>query len=72
MEEKTTEQRIEELGLEEFFSDFLHLERRIDDLEAVLAEALPKMAAAETKEEQMEALKSLDELPTVRAHRRRL
>jgi hypothetical protein len=69
MEEKTTEQRMEELGLEGFFSDFLYLERRVDDLEAVLAKALTEMAAAENREERMEALKVVDELPTMRAHR---
>ncbi len=69
MEKKTTERRMEELGLEEFWSDFLHLERRVDDLEAVLAKALSALAAAESKEERMEALKVLDQLDTMKVHR---
>ncbi len=68
-EKKTTERRMEELGLEEFWSDYLALERRADDLEATLARALSDLAAAETKEERLEALKVLDELPTMRVHR---
>ncbi len=69
MEKKTTEQRMEELGLEEFWSDFLHLERRVDDLEATLAKALSALAAAEGKEARLEALKVLDDLGTMRVHR---
>ncbi len=72
MEQSSTERRVGELGLGEFWSDFLHIERRIDDLEEVLAKGLTALAAAETKEERIEALEVLDELPTMRVHRERI
>jgi hypothetical protein len=69
--EKNTEQRMEELGLGEFWRDFLHLERRVDDLEEVLARTLSVLAAAQTKEERQAAVELVDELPTMRVHRQR-
>jgi hypothetical protein len=60
---------VEELRLGDFRFDFLHLERRIDDLEEVLAKTL-SAAAAETKEERLAALDPVDELPTIPAHRK--
>jgi hypothetical protein len=71
--EERTEQgkRMEELGLGDFWSDFLHLERRVDDLEGVLARTLSAFAAAEAKDERIKALELVDELPTMRAHRER-
>ncbi len=69
--EQSTERRVEELGLEGFRSDFLALERRADDLEEVLAKVLSALAAAETREERVEALRLLDEIPTMRVHRER-
>jgi hypothetical protein len=65
----TTEQRMEELGLGEFWSDFLHLERRVDDMEEVLARTLSAFAATETKEERIKAFELVDELPTMHVHR---
>jgi hypothetical protein len=70
--EKRMARRMDELGLRDFWSDFLHVERRIDDLEEVLAKALSALVAAESKEERIEALKLVDELPTMRVHRERL
>jgi hypothetical protein len=71
--EERTEQgkRMEELGLGELWSDFLHLERRVDDLEEVLAKTLSALAAAESKEERQAAIELVDELPTMRVHRQR-
>jgi hypothetical protein len=72
--EERTEQgkRVEELGLGEFWSDFLHLERRVDDLEGVLARTLSAFAAAESREERVKALELVDDLPTMRALREKL
>ena len=64
-----TERRMEELGIESFWSDCLSLERRLDDLEEVLARALSAIATAESKEERIDALKLVDVLPTMRVHR---
>jgi hypothetical protein len=68
---ENTEQRMEELGLGEFWSDFLPLERRVDDLEEVLARTLSALAAAQTKEERLAAIELIDELPSMRVHRQR-
>ena len=49
---------------------FGHVERRIDDLEVGLVEALEAFAVAETREERLEALDRLCERqPTMKAHR---
>ena len=63
------EKRFEDLGLEQFFWSFVRLERRVDDLETVLASALDALAAAETPAERRAAVEVTNQLATMRAAR---
>lgn len=63
------ERRFEELGLEEFFWSFVRLERRLDDLESILASALDALAAAETPEQRRAAVEITNQLATMEAAR---
>jgi hypothetical protein len=67
-----TERRLEELGLEEFFGDYVRLQKRVDDLESTLARVLQGLVGAETQEERLAAVELADVLPTIRVHRQRL
>lgn len=69
MEEKSkTELRCEELGLEEFFVDYVRLQRRVDDLEATLGKVLQGLVDADTREERLAAVEIADVLPTIEVH----
>lgn len=69
MEKSKTELRCEELGIEEFFADYVRLQRRVDDPEGTLARVLRGLVDAETREERLAAVEFADALPTVRVHR---
>ena len=56
------------MELEETKKDLRHVERRVDDLEAVLARVLEVLVCSETPEDRREALEIAEELPTMRAY----